>query len=175
MRRKLSLLCLVFIVLLLLVLFLKKSDNDNMNYVSIINNKELVIEKTLPLTDEVGSRSYKADSSSNIYYEFELKSLVSRNCHYKLLLNTKQGDNYIKDEIIKITLSDEKDKVIKNYDGKHKLYLNDLKKYNNQYLLYEGSLKGKVTKKMIIRLWVSDTTLYDDKIIFDGKLSVYSY
>lgn len=175
MRRKLSLLCLFLIVLLFLIFFLKKSNNGNKNYVSIIKNKELVIEKTLPLSDEVGSRSYKSDSSSNIYYEFEINSLVSKNCHYKLLLNTKQGDKYIKDEFIKITLSDENDKVIKNYDGKHKLYLTDLKKYNNQYLLFDGSLKGKSNKKMIIRLWVSDIAVYDDNLIFDGKLSIYSY
>ena len=174
MRRNIIIICFI-LVCILLAIMINNRDTDNKNYVNIPDNKELVIENLLPLSDDVGSSYTKSNEKANIYYRFNIISSNKDKVNYKLLLTTKKGKQFIKDEYMKITLSDSNDKILKKYDNDSYMFLNGLDKFDKSYILDKGTLKNKGSKEYILRIWVSDVSTYDDNLIFDGKLSVYSY
>lgn len=174
MRRNILIIC--FVLFCILIAFMiNNRDTGNKNYVTIPNNRELVIDNILPLSDKVGSTYTKSNEKANIFYRFKVVSNNKNKVNYKILLTTKTGEQFIKDEYIKITLSDSNDKILKKYDSDSFMFLNGLDKYNKSYVLDTNTLKNKGSREYILRMWVSDVTTYDDNLIFDGKLSVYSY
>lgn len=175
MRKRNFLIIFVLIILLLIVVKILNKEDSNMNYVKIVDNQELVIENILPLSDEVGSNFSRSNAKSNIYYNFKIKSDVDKKTHYKILLDTHMGKNFIEDKYIKILLSDEDDNLFKEYKTDSVKVVTGLDLYNDKYLVHSGTLKKNGEEQFILRMWVSDAATYDDKLIFDGKLSVYSY
>ena len=175
MRKRNFLIILGLIVLLVLIIVNINKSESNKNYVHIVDNKELVIENILPLSDEVGSNFSRTNGNSNIYYNFKIKSNADKKTHYKILLDTHKGKPFIDDRYIKILLSDKDDNLFKEYKTDSVKVVTGLELYNKKYLVHRGTLKKKGEEEFILRMWISDAATYDDKLIFDGKLSIYSY
>ena len=175
MRRNVFIL--VLILLLILFAIYKNTDkpDTNKNYVYIEDNEELVIENILPLSDEVGSSFSRSNSKSNVYYKFKIKNSYEDKVKYKILLKTKNGKDFINDRYVKILLSDKNNVTKKEYIADTTKTIIGLNKFNNKYVVYSGSLKGNGEEEFILRLWISNASTYDDELIFDGQLSVYSY
>ncbi len=169
----------ILIVILLLILFalfkITNKSDSNKNYVYIEDNEELVIENILPLSDEVGSTFSRSNSKSNIYYNFKIKNSYEGKTKYKILLKTNKGKAFIDDRYVKILLSDKDNVTKKEYISDTTKTIIGLSKFNNKYVVYSGSLKGNSEEEFILRLWISNASTYDDELIFDGQLSVYSY
>ena len=174
-RNILVLFILLCLILLTIIINTGNSDNTNKNYVSIVDNQELVIENILPLTDEVGSTFSRSNSGSNIYYKFKIKSNYNKKAKYRILLSTKDGKEFIDNKYIKILLSDSDDNILKEYKTDSVKLVTGLEQFNNKYVVYSDSLKGGAEEEFILRMWVADSAVYSDELIFDGKLSVYSY
>lgn len=173
-KRELIILCILLIVLVCIVLYVNR-DKSNKNYVYIPNNEVLVIENALPLSDQVGSTFSRSNGKSNIYYKFKIKSNADKKCNYKILLKTNNGKKFIDDRYIKILLSDKDDNTLKDYNTDSVKVVTGLKKYDDKYIVHSGKIGKNGTDEFILRMWVSDAFVYDDKLIFDGKLSIYSY
>ncbi len=176
--RKRTFFIIIFLLILLVLLIMPNTYNSkkaNKNYVSIIDNKELVIDNILPLSDEVGSNSSKSNGMANIYYKFKIKSNYSKKAHYKILLETEKGKQFINDRYIKVLLSDKDDNLFKEYKTDSVKVITGLNKYKSKYVIYSSSLKNKGEEEFILRMWISDASSYDDELMFDGKLSVDSY
>lgn len=177
MRKRTFFVIAFLLLLLVLILIFSRVNREvsNKNYVSIVDNKELVIDNILPLSDDVGSNFSRSNGMANIYYKFKVKSNYDNKTHYKILLTTKEGKQFIDNRYIKILLSDKDDNTIKEYKTDSVKVVTGLDKYNDKYVVYSGTLKKQGEDEFILRMWVSDTSSYDDELMFDGKLTVYSY
>ena len=179
-RKLLLFVILIVIICLLLILSFRHRDNGvDKECIDIKSNStSLVINKPIPLDDEVSkqilSNGNNMDDSS-IYLDFEINS--KKRCHYKLLIDRIRDANSLKDEHVKILLLDgEKNKIIKKYDGASYLTLDQLDKYSNSYVVHEGYLSKNKTKRFKLLMWTSDKYVVSEKKkYFNGELSVYSY
>lgn len=113
------------------------------------NNNMIKMDNISPISDNVGIKNSK-------YYEFKVSNDYDKDINYEVLLEPIIND--IDGKYIKLYLTDENDKVVKEFENGAITFsnLSDSKLDGNK-VLYSGVLKAKTNKTYRLRVWVSDS------------------
>lgn len=168
----------IFIIVFVFVFNNKHYDDSVLSLNYLLNDGEVIIGNSLPITDEVGKAisidNYKAGTME--YVEFEVKSNVDGNVKYEVYLTKGESEIEVPVKFVKVYLTDSNDKVLKYFDESKVPTYYDLKLAETDpsgKLIYSGTIKNKGSQKFKLRMWVADTyELTPEEVNFSAKLNV---
>ena len=140
-----------------------------------IKPKTIEIDNTLPISDVLGKSMIYSKINKNIqgYISINVVNPNDRKVSFFIVLSKKELDNLeIKENYVKVYLTDQNDKPIKGFEKNMVPSFADLKRYNNKSndkILYKGVLDKKSELKFILRSWISDT------YVISNNLEKFSY
>lgn len=157
----------------------RRDDSTNKELIELQSSKSaLVINKALPLADEVSKDLIKKENTEDDYSVYSDFYIVAKSKgYYKLIIEKHSDKSTISDKYVKVLLlNGDNNKIIKKYNGASYLTLDKLEKYKGNYLLYEGKLSKNISKHFKLIMWTSDEYVVKNKTeYFNGKVDVYSY
>lgn len=174
-----AIIILVVCISLFILIPSRRDDSTNKELIELQSSKSaLVINKALPLADEVSKEMIKKENTEDDYSVYSDFYLVAKSSgYYKLMIEKHSDKSTIADKYVKVLLLDgDNNKIIKKYNGASYLTLDKLEKYKGNYLLYEGKLSKNKSKHFKLIMWTSDEYVVKKKTeYFNGKVDVYSY
>lgn len=125
---------------------------------------------TIDIVNALGTSDIDGINSNN-YYEFSVSNDYDKSINYEILL--EPIINELDGKYIKFYLTDENNKVVKNYVN-GPLSLNELidSQIDSNKVLYKDELKAKTSKKFRLRVWLSDKYKTNNNVSFSFKADV---
>ena len=161
----------LFVISMVAIIALKLiKSNNSLKPLNISYNTSNVIkvDNSLPISDKLGKNlsMESLSESNNGFLSFSIKNSNEVEVNYDVFL-TKRSNSTIKENYIKLYLTDKEDVA---YEGFNKnkiptynelLYLNDKP---SSKLLYSGTIGAKSVEKLKLRVWVSDSYALSDSL-----------
>lgn len=161
------LIVLFFIILSVFITFMIKNNSIEKDNLDVsIDSKNIIVTNELPISDVLGKKIVESDKNTG-YATIKVKNKNNNNVKYQVFVTKKQTNNLIKENYIKLYLSDSNSNAMEGFDSSLIPSFNDLRYLNDKpssKLLYEGTIKGKETKKLVLRVWVSDSYALSDTL-----------
>ena len=147
-------------------IFNQKNINSKNLDVKFLSSDILMIDNKLPVSDTLAKSFDGTGTADGVqgYVEFSVTNLSNKKTTYEILLNKQKIDfDEIKENYIKIFLTDENDIALSGFD-KNKVpnfaEFSFLKDKPGSKLIYTESISANETKTFRLRMWVSDTYTY---------------
>lgn len=166
----------LFVLSIIIALFLKPRNNvekskDGLS-VSFDSTNVITINNKLPISDALGKKIEDSDNKQG-FVDINISNFNLEDVDYQIYLTKeKVNSNMIEDNYIKFYLTDEVSNPLSGFDKNMIPSFNDfliLKDKPASKLLYEGTISGKSTNKLSLRVWVSDSYVLSD---IDEEFSV---
>ena len=156
----------VFLVSILFVFFYfnrgKSEDKNQLVSTSFKESQTIILKNTLPISDELGRNIDGVGTEEGIqgYVVMSIQNNTDKDVNYDIYITKKEIEKEIKENYIKLYLTDEADNPLEGYEQ------NSVPTYNDMFslvdfpaarLLYNGSLKGRENRKVVLRAWLSDS------------------
>ncbi len=158
--------CIFFVVAIVYFLFFysNKDIEDKQKNLSVrFNSSDIILLKnTLPISDQLGKDNdgNTGEESVQPYLEFSVKNLNNKSMNYDIILTQQFTEkNQIKDNYVKLYLTDDKDTSMDGFQGNFVptfydfYYLTDKP---SSKLLFSDSLEKGESKTYRLRVWLSD-------------------
>lgn len=156
-----------FIILSVFITFMVKDGTDKNNLSISINSKNINITNELPISDILGKKIEENDKNIG-FATISIKNNNKINASYQIFVTKKESNKkQIKENYIKLYLCDSEGNEIKGFDSSLIPSYNDLRYLNdkpNSKLLYNGTIAGEDTEKLLLKVWVSDSYALSDEI-----------
>lgn len=179
MKLALFIVFILFILSIVIVLKLKPED-DSTNDISISysNSGVVDVDNSLPISDALG-KNISLDSnieSSQGIIEFSINNPNDKEVGYDIFLTKEKLNNSIKENYVKLYLTNESNTAYDEFNKNAVPTYNDLLTLNDKpgsKLLYRGKILGNTEDKFVLRVWISDSyALTDNKENFKFNLKV---
>ena len=133
------------------------------------DSKTVTIESILPISDELGKTIDGKGTEDGIqgYVELSITNNINKDIEYEIYIDKKDLDKEISSNYIKFYLTDEADNPLEGYKQNSVPTYKDLLVLvdsPSSRLLYSDKLKAKETKKVILRVWLSDSYVVSNEI-----------
>lgn len=173
-------LIIVAILFILSIYIVFKLKDKNIEEVTLTTNispsNSVIIYNDLPISDALG-KNVKESSNNAGYVIIDIKNENDEDAKYQIYITKiNPSDNHIKDNYIKYYLADENNNPLDGFNNNlipsynSFLYLNDKP---SSKLLYKDRIKANSSKKIILRVWVSDSyPISDEKKDYSFKIGV---
>ncbi len=153
----------LLVILVTLLLPKDSSKKDKSTWISTSFNESQTISllSKLPISDELGRNIDGLGTEKGIqgYLELTINNNVKKNVDYEIYL-TKKDSSTIKNNYIKLYLTDKANNPVEGFEQNSVPTFNDLPTLldlPSDRLLYRGKLKALETEKLYLRSWISDS------------------
>ena len=156
----------LFLVSILFVFFYfnrgKSEDKNQLVSTSFKESQTIILKNTLPISDELGRNIDGVGTEEGIqgYVVMSIQNNTDKDVNYDIYITKKEIEKEIKENYIKLYLTDEADNPLEGYEQNSVPTYNDifsLVDFPAARLLYNGSLKGRENRKVVLRAWLSDS------------------
>lgn len=172
-------LSILFLFVIIFVLISMKGKFNN-NEVTLKGINHINISNKLPLTDESARNLDISTVDREILNEisFSVVSTGKKNVSskYELYLESKESDDTINYNYVKVYLTDDAGKPFKEYSGNETLTYRNLRVSESNAsgkILHVGTINGNEKQNFKLRIWVDETySLNSAKKEFNGIIKV---
>ena len=172
--RLLFIITICFFLVLIIIFLGKKVFSSNKSDVVLVSDvSEIVVDSSLPVSDEFGRNLSDNNGGSFGYLKFSIKNESSFSRKYQIYLTKKKlSESKINGVYVKFYLTNDKDKPFVGFDKNKLLNYNDLHYINDipeSKELFVGTLKGNELENFVLRVWVAENYLSKNirKFAFD--------
>lgn len=160
----------------------KSSENKVYNLgVKFLDNRNVYLENTLPVTDKIGRELDGVNSSTGIhgFKEFSIENNYDKKVDYQIYLKVKNScESMIDEDFIKLYLTDTNNNPLSGFENNKLPSYSSISSLNDKpgsKLLYTGSINKNSISKFRLRVWVSDLySINRDKECFSFDIYVRS-
>lgn len=163
-------LVLLFLCIIMTVFLIFKTKSFSKPLIVNIDPNDIVIDSTLPISDTLGKSIEKNKLQNNIqgYVEISIKNPNDKKVPFKISITRKDlEDKQIDDSHVKLYLTDYNNVPLKGFEKNLIPSFYDLKVLVDKpdsKLLYKGQIDKNSEEKYILRIWVSDTYMFSNKL-----------
>ncbi len=160
-------------------LFSKRNGEVGIHFIT--DEKQIYLENTLPIADEVGKKLDGQGTKKGIqgYVEFSIKEESGIASNFEIFLKKSEVYNEIDTNYIKLYLTDMNDVAMEGFDSSIIPSYNSLrvsKENPGNKILYRGNIDKFAEKKYKLRVWLSDSSGVEiEKKAFKFDLGVRVY
>lgn len=167
----------LFLLLCAICIFIysKNQNLENKNQsisTDFDNPKTITLSSTLPISDELGKKLDGKGTEDGIqgYTIFNITNNTNAEVDYQVCLSKKEVEQEIRENYIKLYLTDEADKPMEEFKQNAIPTYSDLLPLDDSsdlVLLHEGTLSKKEKRTLVLRSWLSDSyTVSNEKYNF---------
>lgn len=157
-------LIIVAILFILSIYIVFKFKDKNKEEVTLAVNcspsNSVIVYNNLPISDVLGKNIEESNKNAG-YVTINIQNENEETVQYQVYITkTDQSGSHIKDNYVKYYLTDENNNPLKGFDNNliptynDFLYLNDKP---SSKLLYEDKIEANTSKKLFLRVWISDS------------------
>ena len=141
-----------------------KFKDNNIEEVTLAVNcspsNSVIVYNNLPISDALGKKIEENDKNVG-YVTLDIQNENDEAVKYQVYITkTDPSGNHIKDNYIKYYLTDENNSPVNGFEKNLIPTYNDflyLRDKPSSKLLYEETIEANTSKKLILRVWVSDS------------------
>ncbi len=168
----------LFILSIFVVITIKGNDKniEKKVFVKYSSSNRIVIDNSLPISDTLGKNIEESDKKQS-YNVLSIKNENDEDVKYQIFVTMINPEGrHINGNYIKYYLTDENNVALDGFKNNFIPSYSSLLSLNDKpesKLLYTGKIKANSVKKVILRVWVSDSYAFgEDEESFNFNIGV---